>query len=223
MSRAEERVNKLMQENADLHKELEVLSGRLAAAPTALPMSPTTRPLELQMRYEETSRALQAEKSENRRLSNYLNQILKEIEDKARLMRRGDLACAVCCVLYVCTAPSVHHSCPCCAPPPNASPQAPLIQEQRVEYEKTLRRNERLASNLETAMSEIDALRTERATLQEERRTMQRECEDLSRQVQLLLRETQQMRDKYVALRVNNLSPLSACTLSIMRGCGRSP
>lgn len=117
---AEEKVNKLVQENADLTKELEVLSSRLAAAPMAVPISPTTRPLELQMRYEETSRALQAEKSENRRLSNYLNQILKEIEDKA-----------------------------------------PLIQEQRVEYEKTLRRNERLASNLETAMSEIDALRTE--------------------------------------------------------------
>ena len=82
VAQAEERVNKTAQENADLTKELEVLTARLAAAPVAIPISPTTRPLELQMRYEETSRALQAEKSENRRLSNYLNQILKEIEDK---------------------------------------------------------------------------------------------------------------------------------------------
>ena len=84
VAQAEERVNKTAQENADLTKELEVLTARLAAAPVAIPISPTTRPLELQMRYEETSRALQAEKSENRRLSNYLNQILKEIEDKVK-------------------------------------------------------------------------------------------------------------------------------------------
>lgn len=136
MKEAEERVNKLVQENADLAKDIELLSSRLAAAPSAVPISPTTRPLDLQRRYEETSRALQAEKSENRRLSNYLNQILKEIEDKA-----------------------------------------PLIQEQRVEFEKTLKRNERLASNLETAMSEIDALRTERATLTEERKTLERDVD----------------------------------------------
>jgi nucleoprotein TPR len=104
----------------------------------------------LEQKFEVAAHQLQVERSENRRLNNYLNQILQEIEEKA-----------------------------------------PLIEEQRREWDRAIRQHEQLSTNLEHALRDNEKLTIELNLLHKQKSSLSQECEDLAQQVQILLKESQ--------------------------------
>ncbi|KAL6076895.1 hypothetical protein QOT17_002590 [Balamuthia mandrillaris] len=102
----------------------------------------------LQRKYEEVTKTLLNQKDENRRLTNYLNQILREMEQKA-----------------------------------------PLLKEQREEYERMYRKHTDLTEQLEHCMHEKEDLKVKMALVTRDNKELRQQSKDLSRQVQLLLDE----------------------------------
>ena len=79
--------------------------------------------------------------------------------------------------------------------------KAPLINEQKQEYERVMRSHDALAKRLEDAMHERAALdatigkaRSDAQRAAREKRSVEQQAEDLSRQVQVLLKEVEDLK-----------------------------
>ncbi|CAH3109789.1 unnamed protein product [Pocillopora meandrina] len=157
--------------------ELSTLSPTAAATSSFMKSGMTLT--QIYSQYVEVSDALQQEKDENIRLKQYLDQILKEIEEKA-----------------------------------------PVLQQQRRDYEQALNSVDQLSRRLDSALVENEESKViaDEATktsghLKRENDRLRNLSADLSQQVQVLLKECEEARGGVVSSELS-LTPMSSAEVT---------
>lgn len=118
----------------------------------------------LQHKYEEATKTTLLLKNENRRINSYLNQILKEVEEKVPIFFSFSFH------------PPLHQA------PADPVCQAPIFEEQQEAYEKMQTEYTQMSQSLEQAMREMEVAK-------EQAEAFKKENNDLAKQVQQLLAE----------------------------------
>ncbi|XP_048581842.1 nucleoprotein TPR isoform X2 [Nematostella vectensis] len=160
---------------------LSTLSPTAAATSSLLKSGMTLT--EIYSQYVEVSDALQREKLENTRLNNYMDQILKEIEEKA-----------------------------------------PLLQQQKIDYERALHSVDGLTRRLDAARMENEKLLVSSEDARKMSNHLRRENErlktsitDLSQQVQVLLKECEEARGGLVSTTEESVAEVSSSSQVISK------